>query len=82
MMYLSEKYREFYEVITSVLPKKRVFTDALHTLTYGSDASFYRMIPKIIIFVKKSNEVQEILKISNMLNIPIVFRAAGTSLSG
>jgi D-lactate dehydrogenase len=40
------------------------------------------MIPKIVIFVKKSDEVQEILKISDMLNIPIVFRAAGTSLSG
>jgi len=82
MNLLHGKYLEFYDDLTKILPKKRVFTDPLHTLAYGTDASFYRLIPKIVIWAKTSLEVSEILKLSSTMNLPVVFRAAGTSLSG
>ncbi len=82
MNLLSGSYLDFYEKITKVLPVERVFTDPLHTLAYGTDASFYRLIPKIVIWVANAAEVSEILRTSAGLSLPVVFRAAGTSLSG
>jgi len=82
MNLLSGAYLDFYNDLTKILPEQRVFTDPLHTLTYGTDASFYRLIPKIVIWVVDSKEVSDILKISSSMSLPVVFRAAGTSLSG
>ncbi len=82
MTSLHGTYLDFYEDITKLLPKDRVFTDPLRTLAYGTDASFYRHIPKMVIWVKTANEVSEILKLSSTMSLPVVFRAAGTSLSG
>ncbi|MBE0491837.1 MAG: FAD-binding oxidoreductase [Sulfurospirillum sp.] len=79
---LSGKYLEFYGELLKLIPQKRVFTDPLHTLAYGTDASFYRLIPKVVIWAEDANEVSEILKLSDKLSLPVVFRAAGTSLSG
>jgi len=81
-MTLSGSYLEFHHEIASFIPKTRIFTDPLHTIAYGTDASFYRLIPKIVIWVSSADEVSKILKISSKLSLPVVFRAAGTSLSG
>lgn len=82
MNLLHGKYLDFYNDITEALPKERIFTDPLHTLAYGTDASFYRLIPKMVIWAKTSKEVSDVLKLSSDMNLPVVFRAAGTSLSG
>lgn len=82
MKSLSGAYLDFYNKVTQVLPKKRVFTDPLHTLAYGTDASFYRLIPKVVIWAENADEISQILQFSSELSLPVVFRAAGTSLSG
>lgn len=81
-MNLSGSYLEFYHEIVAFIPKTRIFTDPLHTIAYGTDASFYRLIPKVVVWVSNADEVSKILKISSKLSLPVVFRAAGTSLSG
>ena len=81
-MTLKGFYYKFYEQLITKIPKQRVFTDPLHTIAYGTDASFYRLIPKIVIWVNNSDEVAKILKLSSFFSLPVVFRAAGTSLSG
>ncbi len=82
MTLLNGAYLDFYNKITKSLPQDRIFTDPLHTLAYGTDASFYRLIPKIVIWAQSAQEVSLILKESSALSLPVVFRAAGTSLSG
>ena len=79
---LESRYQNFYDQISVKIEKDKIFTDELHTLTYGTDASFYRLIPKIVIKTDNANEVEEIIKLANELNLTITFRAAGTSLSG
>jgi D-lactate dehydrogenase len=79
---LSGKYAEFYNKIVHLVPRKNIITDRLKTVTYGIDASFYRLNPKIVINVGKEREVQQILSRANELGLPVTFRAAGTSLSG
>ena len=79
---ISGEYKRFYEAILPVIPKERMFHDALSTLAYGTDASFYRLIPKLVIRAKDEREIAAILHQADLMNIPVTFRAAGTSLSG
>jgi D-lactate dehydrogenase len=82
MKMLPKSYSDFYEKIIGQIPKDRVFTDPLRTLAYGTDASFYRLVPKVVIWTQSAKEVKLILKEATALGLPVVFRAAGTSLSG
>src|SRR5574344_1371542 len=79
---ITGKYLEFYNKISDKIPTERMFHDALSTLAFGTDASFYRLIPKLVIRASSTDEVRYILNIAHKMDIPITFRAAGTSLSG
>ena len=79
---ISGEYKRFYEALLPVIPKERMFHDALSTLAYGTDASFYRLIPKLVIRARDEREIAAILYQADLQNIPVTFRAAGTSLSG
>ncbi len=76
------KSEEFYEAIKEVIPANRVFKDYLHRLAYGTDASFYRLVPKVVVIVENSVEVKEVLMLCDKLGLPLTFRAAGSSVSG
>ena len=78
----SDQYDNFKNRVSEFIPEKRIFTDELRTLAYGTDASFYRLIPKLVIKVENDTEVKRLTKIAYELEIPLTFRAAGTSLSG
>ena len=79
---LPATYSKFYEDLRSAIPESRLITDPLRTLAYGTDASFYRLIPKVVIKTDTESEVATILKVADRHNIAITFRAAGTSLCG
>lgn len=81
-MSLSPSYQKFKDQIAAVLDLERILTNPLQTLAYGTDASFYRLIPKMVLLVHSEAEVVAIIKAANALNIALTFRAAGTSLSG
>ncbi len=76
------KYQTFKDEIEQFVESKHIYTDVLHTLAYGTDASFYRLIPKIVVLVHTPEQVSELLAIATKLALPVVFRAAGTSISG
>ncbi|MDO8402502.1 MULTISPECIES: FAD-binding and (Fe-S)-binding domain-containing protein [unclassified Pseudomonas] len=65
-----------------LIPQERRFDDPLSTLAFGTDASFYRLIPKLVIRVESEDEVVALLKLAQRDQVPVTFRAAGTSLSG
>ena len=79
---LEKSYQLFHENISEKIDSDRIFTDKASALAYGTDASFYRLIPKIVIQSKSSEEITFLLEEANKLNLPVTFRAAGTSLSG
>ncbi|NMT63144.1 FAD-binding and (Fe-S)-binding domain-containing protein [Marinobacter orientalis] len=68
--------------IKELIPATRVYDDPLSTLAYGTDASFYRLIPGAVVKVESEEEVVGILKLARRFAAPVTFRAAGTSLSG
>ena len=75
-------YNGFLKEIKTVLPDERVYTDELRTLAWGTDASFYRLTPRVVVRAKDEDEVSRIVKVANKYDLPFTFRAAGTSLSG
>ncbi|KLU67640.1 putative FAD-linked oxidoreductase [Desulfosporosinus acididurans] len=79
---LAKPYQGFWERAAQYIPADRRFCDPLHTLAYGIDASFYRLIPKIVLKVRDAAEVKHILNASLEYKVPVTFRTAGTSLSG
>ena len=70
-----------HEVNTSV-DQSRIYQDELRCLAWGTDAGFYRLVPRFVIRSSNESEVSSILKSAIKFNIPVTFRAAGTSLSG
>jgi D-lactate dehydrogenase len=79
---LPTEYQDFYKKIEETISRQRLITDPLLTLAFGTDASFYRLIPKVVINVETEEEVQLILHEASQRRLPVTFRAAGTSLSG
>jgi len=79
---MTEKYIRLLKELKKLLPANRLFHDDLRTFAYGTDASFYRLVPKIVVKVQSEDEVIFVIKKCNQFNIPITFRASGTSLSG
>lgn len=79
---MKETYQSYLNEIQKFIPKDRVYTDDLRLLAWGTDAGFYRMIPQIVVRSKDEEEVSKLLKIAHSMNLPVTFRAAGTSLSG
>ena len=79
---LPPSYASFLAEIRHAVPTERIATDPLRTLAYGTDASFYRLTPKIVVDVHDEHEVQAVLAAARDNATPVTFRAAGTSLSG
>ena len=68
--------------LTSWMPRGRVINDPLRLLAWGTDASFYRLVPQLVVVVESEAEVQRVLHCCARAGTPVTFRAAGTSLSG
>ncbi len=79
---LPEPYQRFLSDLSARIPRARLFTDPLRTLAYGTDASFYRLVPRIVVWTDSEPEVALVLDAADRQGLPVTFRAAGTSLSG
>ncbi len=65
-----------------IIPSDRIYTDELRTLGWGTDASFYRQIPQLVIRSDSEEEISQVVQLCKEHHLPYTFRAAGTSLSG
>jgi D-lactate dehydrogenase len=59
-----------------------IHTDPLMTYAWSGDASSYRLIPAVVVFVNSEDDVRAVFKAARAEGLPVTFRAAGTSLSG
>lgn len=79
---MQPSYQSFLKDIGQTIDQERLVTDPLNTLALGTDASFYRLIPAIVVEVNTEAEVIEVLRLAHAHRVHVTFRAAGTSLSG
>jgi len=64
------------------IPVERIKSDPLYTYAYSGDASYFRLVPALVVIVNNEDEVRAVIKAARAENLPLTFRAAGTSLSG
>jgi D-lactate dehydrogenase len=76
------RLRSFLAEIGQAIPEERIRVDEFSRYTLGTDASFYRLIPKAVVIVESEAEVVGVCLAATRWGVPITFRAAGTSLSG
>ena len=79
---LKGNYQAFVKEISETIPADRIYTDSLRRYAWGTDAGFYRLTPKVVVRSDNEQEISHIMRTASRLNLPVTFRAAGTSLSG
>ncbi len=77
-----QRYSVVKQQLATKIDSERIITDDAQRLAYGTDASFYRLIPQIVLRLKDLDEVVFAIQCCKEHNVPFTFRAAGTSLSG
>ncbi len=82
MPLLEEPYGGLCRDLATSIPAGRLITDPLRTLAFGTDASFYRLIPRLVVKTEDEEEVVAVLRAADRRRLSVTFRAAGTSLSG
>jgi D-lactate dehydrogenase len=79
---MQQVYSQLAARLRRLIPESRLVDDPLRTFAYGTDASFYRLNPGLVVKVVDEEEVRLVLELANRFQVPVTFRAAGTSLSG
>ena len=68
--------------LTSLLGADRVRTRVLDLVKYASDASPYRLLPRAVVMARDERDIAKTLAYAREKDIPVTFRAGGTSLNG
>ncbi|WP_117234751.1 FAD-binding and (Fe-S)-binding domain-containing protein [Vibrio maerlii] len=79
---LESVYLQLIEQLKEKIDPQRIITESAKRLAYGTDASFYRLTPKVVLQLSNIDEVILAINCCRDLGIHFTFRAAGTSLSG
>lgn len=66
----------------SALKGIEIRTDSLSQVLYATDASIYRELPLGVAFPRSTEEVQQLVRFAERQKVPLIPRAAGTSLAG
>lgn len=73
---------QFLTNLSEILSPKQIINDITRRRAFGTDASFYQLIPQLVLTVASQSQMQAVISLADNCNVPITFRAAGTSLSG
>jgi D-lactate dehydrogenase len=68
--------------LEALLGSGRVLGRASDIVRYASDASPYRLLPRAVVMARDAFDVAKTLAYGRANDIPVVFRAGGTSLNG
>ena len=73
---------EIKSALSGAVGADRILIRPIDLIAYASDASFYRLIPKAVVQAQSSMKSARLFAFSQRWQVPMTFRAAGTSLSG
>ncbi|HEX9966563.1 MAG TPA: FAD-binding and (Fe-S)-binding domain-containing protein [Solirubrobacterales bacterium] len=68
--------------LEALLGADRVLARASDIVRYASDASPYRLLPRAVVMAKDAGDVAKVFDYGRAHDVPVVFRAGGTSLNG
>lgn len=72
----------FAGALAQTLPAAALNDNPLDLIAKSHDASFYQLVPQLIVTVQTLAEIQAVLSAARTFQIGLTFRGAGTSLSG
>jgi len=75
-------YQQVQKGLRKISGSNNVHTDLLSRVAYGADAGCYSKLPQIVYKPEDEDQVIRAMSILYKENLPVTFRAAGTSLSG
>lgn len=75
-------YDLIYSDLTGLLGNDAVSNDPVHRFAWSTDASYFRIVPEIVVHADTLAQVKETLAVARAHQAAVTFRAAGTSLSG
>jgi D-lactate dehydrogenase len=68
--------------LSTFLRPDQIKSREIDRYAFASDASFYYLVPQVVVQPETDAEIQRLFQVSQESKLPLVFRAAGTSLSG
>ena len=68
--------------LEALLGPDRVLHRVSNLVAYASDASPYRLFPRAVVEARDGDDVAKVLRFGRDRDIPVTFRAGGTSLNG
>ena len=70
------------QALQQFLEADQILDRPIDRAAYASDASFYTLVPQVVVRPRSIDDVRGIFRVSRSARVPVTFRAAGTSLSG
>ncbi len=68
--------------LRKILPERRVRARYIDVISFAPDAGFYYLVPKAVVQPINEAEIISLWQFSRQYQLPLVFRAGGSSLSG
>ncbi|KGJ99146.1 FAD-binding and (Fe-S)-binding domain-containing protein [Thalassotalea sp. ND16A] len=72
----------FLTDVRAILSKEQIIDDITRRRAFGTDASFYQLVPQLVLQIANEQQMQQVIESANQHLVAVTFRAAGTSLSG
>ena len=73
---------QFRKLLADKIPSSLILNNEVDLLAHGTDASFYRLIPELVVKARHEADILYLLDCCSKAGKPLTFRTAGTSLSG
>jgi D-lactate dehydrogenase len=68
--------------LEALLGAERVLSRAIDLVSYASDASPYRLLPRAVVLAREPRDVAKTFDYGRRRGVPVTLRAGGTSLNG
>jgi D-lactate dehydrogenase len=73
---------ELKAALQAAFPAEALKFDEIYRAVYGRDGSYFEYLPQAVVRVASVEDVQTLLRIGTLHDVPITLRAGGSSLSG
>jgi D-lactate dehydrogenase len=68
--------------LVALLGPNRVLSRPIDLIRYASDASPYRLVPKVVVMARDTGDIAKVFGYARKSGTPVVLRGGGTSLNG
>jgi D-lactate dehydrogenase len=68
--------------LATVVARDRIRSRLIDRVSFASDGGFYHLVPRAVVQPDSEEEIRGLFALSQQLQIPLVFRTGGSSLSG